>query len=65
MSVQEIEKAIIKLPPGDLADLVEWLDDYQAASWDRQIAQDSKAGRFEALIDRAREQRKIGQCKPL
>ncbi|MGV3723680.1 MAG: hypothetical protein ACO1SX_22510 [Actinomycetota bacterium] len=65
MSVQEIEVAITKLAPKDVAELAAWLEEYQAQVWDEQIARDVRAGRFEPLIQRAREQLKSGQCKTL
>jgi hypothetical protein len=65
MSVQEIKTAITQLAPEDLAELAAWLEEYQAQTWDEQIARDVRAGRFEPLIQRAREQFKAGQCRPL
>jgi len=65
MSVQEIEAAITALAPKDLAELAAWFEEYQAQAWDEQIARDVRAGRFEPLIQRAREQAKAGQCRPL
>jgi hypothetical protein len=65
MSVQEIEVAITKLTPHDVAELAAWLEEYQAQVWDDQIARDVRAGRFEPLIQRAREHLKSGQCKTL
>lgn len=65
MSVQEIEVAITKLAPQDVAKLAAWPEDYQARVWDEQIARDVRAGRFEPLLQRAREQLKSEQCKAL
>jgi len=65
MSVHEIEVAITKLTPQDVAELAAWLEEYQARIWDEQIARDVQAGRFEPLIQRAREQLKSGQGKTL
>ena len=65
MSVRDIQTAIAELPPGELADLMQWIEEYQAEAWDRQIARDAEAGRFEALRQRVREQRQAGLCRPL
>lgn len=65
MSVQEIQTAIIELPSDDLANLIEWIEEYQAAAWDRQIEKDVESGRFDALRQRVQEQRQAGQCRPL
>jgi len=65
MSVKEIEKAIAELPPPELADLAKWFEEFQEDAWDHQIAQDVKAGRFEAILQRVEEQAASGQCRPL
>lgn len=65
MSVQDLKAEIAQLPPQELADLAAWFAEFQAQAWDRQIAQDAKAGRFDDLIQRARDQVRSGQCRPL
>lgn len=65
MSVQEIESAVANLPPSDLAEFMQWLGEFQAGAWDRQIAQDVQAGRFDAILQKVDEEAAAGQCKPL
>lgn len=65
MSVQEIQSAIVELPSAELETLAEWMDEYRADAWDRQIAQDVEAGRFDALRERVWQQRQAGECKTL
>ena len=65
MRVKEIQTAIIELPPGELANLLEWIEEYRSDEWDREISQDVGAGRLDALRQRVREQRQAGLCKPL
>ena len=65
MSITEIKTIIAQLPPPDLADLTEWFEEFQADQWDRQIANDVKAGRFDAILRRVDEQVESGQCRPL
>jgi hypothetical protein len=65
MSVQDIQTAIAELPAGEVDALLEWIEEYRAEAWDRQIARDVEAGRFDALRERVRQQRKAGQCQPL
>jgi hypothetical protein len=65
MSVHEIETAISQLPPDELAELLAWIEEYRADAWDREIAEDARAGRFEALRERVRKQRQAGECQPL
>ena len=61
MSITEIKTIISQLPPTDLADLTEWFEEFQEDAWDRQIANDVKAGRFEAIFQRVDEQVESGQ----
>jgi hypothetical protein len=63
MSVQEIEAAITRLPPNEVEELAAWLEEYQAQAWDQQIARDVRGGRFEPLIQRAREQYRADECR--
>ncbi|WP_420455990.1 hypothetical protein [Rubrivirga sp.] len=62
MSVQEIESAIVKLPPEQLAALGEWFDEYRADEWDRQIEANAKAGR---LVAEAQADIAAGRTRPL
>jgi hypothetical protein len=65
LSVQEIEAAILELPPHDLAKLAEWFEEYRADEWDRQIAADAEAGRLDALIRGAEGDIAAGRARPL
>ncbi len=65
MSVKELETAISKLAPAQLAALGEWFDEYRAEEWDRQIEADAKAGRLDALIREARVDIAAGRTRPL
>ena len=49
MAVHEIEDAIEKLPPEDLAAFRQWFSEFDAANWDRQIEVDIAAGRLDRL----------------
>jgi hypothetical protein len=65
MSLQEIERAIVQLPPTELTQLADWFAEYQAQQWDRKIEQDVKAGRLDALAQKANADFDAGRCKPL
>ncbi len=45
-NVQEIESAIQQLPPPELSQLIQWLDEYVEKAWDARIEADAKAGKF-------------------
>ena len=65
MSITEIESAISKLPPSEIAKLAEWFYEFQAQVWDKQIEQDVQSGRLDSLIEQAEREFESGQCKPL
>ena len=65
MSVKELETAITKLPPDQLAALGEWFDEYRAEEWDHQIKEDASAGRLDALIREAQADIAAGRTRPL
>jgi hypothetical protein len=52
-TVQEIEKALTKLPPEKLAEFRSWYTEFDAAQWDEQIENDIQAGRLDAFADQA------------
>ena len=62
-TVIEIERAVEKLSPADLAELRAWFAEKDAAEWDQQFEADVMAGRLDALGEAAlkelREGRKI------
>jgi hypothetical protein len=64
-TVQEIEDAICKLPPEDLAALRAWFVEFDAAAWDRQFEQDIAAGRLDELAEEALRDLREGRCTDL
>ena len=63
-SVEEIEIAVTQLPQADFSRFRAWLADYENDLWDRQIADDSDAGKLDALISSAQdrsEERRVGK----
>ena len=65
MSINEIESAIAKLPPSEIAQLAEWFSEFQAQVWDRQIEQDIQSGRLRPLIEQAERDYSGGECQEL
>jgi hypothetical protein len=49
----EVESAIKQLPEREIRALANWLQDYLAEMWDRQIEADLAAGKLDRLIARA------------
>jgi hypothetical protein len=52
-TVNEIEQAVRRLTPKDLAAFRTWFADFDAAVWDRQIEEDAAAGRLDQLAEEA------------
>jgi hypothetical protein len=52
-TVEDIEKAVAKLTPKQLAKFRAWFDEFQAQSFDAQIERDAKAGKLDELADEA------------
>ena len=65
MSVKEIEAAITKLSPSDLAELAAWFASYHNQEWDRQIERDLDAGRLDGFLAEVEAEYAKGQAKPL
>jgi hypothetical protein len=65
MDVKEIESAIARLPPVELAELAKWFEEFQARAWDAQLERDVKAERLDELIEQAERDFEQGQCEPL
>jgi hypothetical protein len=63
--LEKIEQDISKLPPADVHKLADWLADYQAALWDRQIAADAEAGKLDGLAEQALADHRAGMTRPL
>ncbi len=50
--LEKIEQQIATLDPADIRKLSDWLAEYQADLWDRQIEADAKAGKLDKLVNR-------------
>jgi hypothetical protein len=65
MSLDELETAVAKLPPEELAAFARWFEEYLADAWDRRIEADIRAGRLDEAGRRADADFEAGRCKPL
>ena len=53
MTIDDLEKAIAKLPPDELAKFRDWFEAFDAARFDAKIERDTKSGKLDALADHA------------
>jgi hypothetical protein len=65
MSVEELEKAVAKLPPEQFASFREWFESFVANEWDRQIERDAKIGKLDKLFDEALDDYRKGNFRKL
>jgi len=64
-TVEAITAAIAELPREQVAQIREWLNEQDEAEWDAQIERDERAGRLDALADRALAEYRAGRTRPL
>jgi hypothetical protein len=64
-TVEAITAAIAELPPDQVAQVRAWLNERAEAEWDAQIERDERAGRLDALADRALAEYRAGRTRPL
>jgi hypothetical protein len=63
--LEQLEQQVLNLPPQDLAQFREWLLEFDARAWDRQIEADLKEGKLDTLIAEARAEFKDGKAREL
>ena len=64
-TVEAITAAVAELPPEQVAQIRAWLEERAVAEWDAQIERDERAGRLDALADRALAEHRAGRTRPL
>ena len=64
-SVEDIEKAISKLKPDELAKFRAWFEAFEAARFDQKIERDAKAGKLDHLADQALADFRKGRAREL
>jgi hypothetical protein len=64
-TVEEIEKAISKLPPDDLDRFRAWYEEFEASRFDHKIERDAKAGKLDRLADEATAAYRAGRAREL
>ena len=62
--VEQIESEITKLTSAEARQVAKWLEEFLADEWDRQIAEDAKAGKLDRFIEEALEEHRQGKTTP-
>ena len=63
--VETIEHEIKMLSPAELATFRSWFCEFDTEAWDRQIEEDAKAGKLDALANAAFKTFHSGGCSEL
>ena len=64
-TIEDIEKAIAKLPGDQLDRFRDWFEQFDAARFDAKIERDIRAGKLDRLADEAREDFRSGRAREL
>ena len=59
--VETLERQVEQLAPKEFAEFRNWFLEFEADAWDRQIEQDAKAGKLDALARKALENYAAGR----
>ena len=65
MTLEEIKQEISQLPIEDINKFSQWLEEFKADLWDKQIEEDILAGRLDALGEEALLDLREGRCTDL
>lgn len=64
-TIEEIERAVEKLPADQLAQFRAWFEEFDAARFDAKIERDAKTGKLDGLAREAREDFRAGRIREL
>jgi hypothetical protein len=64
-TVEDIEKAVEKLPADQFARFRAWFEEFDAARFDAKIERDAKAGKLDRIASEARADFRAGRAREL
>jgi hypothetical protein len=64
-TVKELQAAVSRLSPQELARFREWFEEFEAKMWDEQFENDVKSGKLDHLAEQAIADLRAGNCKEL
>jgi hypothetical protein len=65
MTLHDIENAIAGLSPDELSRFRAWFVEFDGDVWDRQIEEDIRAGKLDALAEEALQEHREGRTTEL
>jgi len=63
MSVEQLEQEVAKLERYQFARFSAWFEQFRADAWDKQIARDAEAGKFDAVFAEIEGELKRGEIR--
>ena len=63
--IEKLEREVQKLSRAELAAFRDWFREYDSDEWDRQIEEDVRAGKLDALAAEAIAEYKAGRTKEI
>ncbi len=65
LTLEQIESAILQLPPDEYEKLIEWFADLDYQRWDEQLEKDIADGKLEAFAQEAIAEFEAGNCRAI
>jgi hypothetical protein len=65
MTIEDLEKAVAKLPSDQFAEFRAWFEQHEAARFDQKIERDAKTGKLDRLADEALDDFRKGSAREL
>jgi hypothetical protein len=65
MTIEDIEKAVSRLAPDELAKFRAWFETFDAERFDQKIERDAKAGKLDHLAEQAIAEFRQGRARDL
>lgn len=63
--IEELEQKVQALSAEELARFRDWFLEFDWAAWDRQLERDVRAGKLDAMAEKALRDHAAGKTKPL
>ena len=65
MTIEDLEKAIEKLPPRELEKFRAWFEQFESARFDEKIERDAQSGKLDKLADHAAADYRAGRAREI
>ncbi|HEX3937796.1 MAG TPA: hypothetical protein VHX43_09860 [Xanthobacteraceae bacterium] len=65
MTIEDLESAVAKLPPEQLAEFRAWFEAFDGARFDERIERDARAGKLDEFADQATDDFRKGRAREL